>query len=183
MSTQEAPRVLFADDDPDTVAMMSVAGGHRGWCVETAISGEEILAKVNAACAEGGPCYNIIVTDVQFFSGGHDIRMTGIAAAREVRRKFPNLPILFLTGFNGAMTRDNVRAIGNAEVIQKGVDLDYLLDRIELLMRWPVTYAGPERRRTSVNRTDHQRRDTDKRLEVPAVLSRAMKATRQISKG
>jgi len=177
---KENPRILFVDDDVDSLYMFQIAAEHRGWHAEIATTGEAMLQRVNEACAQGGPCYDIIVTDVHFFTNDNEIRMTGMAAGREVRDKFPNLPILFLTGYGGQMTRENVDSIGNAALLVKPIDTDVLMDRIDKLMTWPnTTYQGVERRRSSVNRSGYMRRATDKRLEVPAVLSRAMNSVRR----
>lgn len=175
----DKPRVLFADDDPDMLEMLLAAAASKGWCAQGATSGEQLLTMVNEACVEGGPCFDIVVTDIQFFSGGHDIKITGMGAAREVRDKFPNLPILFLTGYAGPMTREDAVGLGCASIMSKPVELDKLTARIEQLMGWSRGFEGAERRLSSVNRTAYSRRRTDKRLEVPKVLQRAMNAVRR----
>jgi two-component system, OmpR family, KDP operon response regulator KdpE len=177
------PRILFADDDAETLQMLVVAAHTKGWCAQSAETAEEILQKVTDACAEGGPCYDMIVSDVNFFSNGRrGINLTGIGAGIEIRSKFKNLPILFLTGWDGPMTRANVRSIGNADILQKPVSVDELFERIETMMNWQhVHYTGPERRHTSINQTGQTRRGTDVRLKVPDILEQAMQKARKAS--
>lgn len=103
--------------------------------------------------------------------------MSGISAATQIERAVPNLPILFLTGYGGLLTRENVRAIPTAEVLEKGVDPNDLIERIEYLIEFTRSrYEGPERRRTSVNRTNSHRRSTDNPMGVPKVLRLVMGA-------
>lgn len=169
--------VIFADDDPDTLAMLNVMGKNQGWDVETAGTAEELLAKVEARCAGQEKCFDIVVTDVSFFSEGQP-GISGIAAGRQLEQAFPNLPILFLTGYGGLLTRENIKQISTADIIEKPVDLAQLIARIEYLIRFTKSYEGPERRRTSVNRSANCRRSTDKNLGVPKVLKLVMGVTR-----
>lgn len=166
--------VIFADDDPDTLQFLKVLASHEGWQVETATSAEELLEKVKSRCEGSERCFDIVVTDVSFFSGGQP-GVSGIAAGRQLERAYPNLPILFLTGYNGLLTRENVREIASADYLEKPVDPRDLIMRIEHLIQFTrADYDGPERRRTSVNRTAFARRSTDKNLGVPKVLKLVM---------
>ncbi len=168
--------VIFADDDPDTLAMLRAMGRQQGWDVETATTAEELLAKVKARCLSRLHCFDIVVTDVTFFSEGEP-GVSGIAAGRELERAFPNLPILFLTGYGGLLTRENINSIKTADYLLKPVDLNELIARIEYLIHFTRSgYEGPDRRRTSINRTSNRRRAIDKDLGVPRVLQIVMGA-------
>lgn len=169
--------VIFADDDEDTLLMLRNLGQKQGWNVDTAATAEELLAKVKARCGSSRTCFDIVVTDVSFFNQGGQPAMSGISAATQIERAVPNLPILFLTGYGGLLTRENVRAIPTAEVLEKGVDPNDLIERIEYLIEFTRSrYEGPERRRTSVNRTNSHRRSTDNPMGVPKVLRLVMGA-------
>ena len=175
-------RVIFADDDADTLAMLEMMGRRKGWHVDTATSAEELLAKVEIAFApkigrtvDG---YDIVVTDVSFFNGATP-GISGIAAARQLERAYPNLPILFLSGYGGLLTRENVRSLKSASYpenyMEKPVDPDNLIERIDYLIRFTASrYEGVERRRTSINRSGLHRRSTDVNLGVPRILRLVM---------
>src|SRR6185369_7857247 len=140
--------VIFADDDNDMLAMLSAIGKSRGWQVDTATTAEALLEKVQARCAGSRNCYDIVVMDVSFFSDSRP-GISGITAGRQLERAFPNLPILFVTAYDGLLTRENVRAIKTADYLEKPFDPDELIRRIEYLIRFTSRYEGPDRRRTS----------------------------------
>lgn len=171
--------VIFADDDEDTLAMLYALGRKQGWDVEIADSAEQLLHKVELRCKdETVDCFDIVVTDVNFFSSTGSPGVSGIAAARQLERAFPNLPILFLSGYGGLLTRENIKEIKTAEYIEKPVDPTYLVARIEYLINFTQNrYEGPERRKTSVNRTHFNRRSTDNNLGIPKVLRVVMGRT------
>lgn len=166
--------VIFADDDPDTLEMLFIVGRHQGWEVETATTAEELLAKVEERCLSARQCFDIVVTDVSFFNAGQP-GVSGITAGRQLERAFPNLPILFLTGYGGLLTRDNIKQISTADYLEKPAEPRNLIARIEYLIRFTSNrYEGPERRRTSINRSNACRRSSDQNIGVPKVLKLVM---------
>lgn len=172
MADLDRPRVLFADDNRDILQALVLTALAEGWYADGADTAEGVLELVNRNCRPLLGCYDLIVTDVSFSHHGV-LGMTGISAARSIREKYPDLPILFLTGYDGPMTRENVKDIPNADVQQKGIPMGELMRRIRRVIRWKaVRYTGPERRRTSVNRTHHRRRSTDE----PVVASEVLKS-------
>ena len=173
--TNRPHSVIFADDDPDTLSMLAFIGKRQGWDVETAPTAEELLEKVEARCNDKAKqCFDIVVSDVSFFSAGKP-GISGIAAGRQLERAFPNLPILFLSGYGGLLTRENVKQITTADFLEKPVEPDYLVQHIEYLIRFMHSaYTGAERRLTSVNRSEFARRSTDNPLSVPRVLKLVM---------
>lgn len=171
--------VIFADDDADTLAMLAAIGRRQGWDVSTASTAEELLQKVAARCGGESKCFDIVVSDVTFFSAGQP-GLSGIAAGRQLERAFPNLPILFLTAYDGLLTRENIRSITTADpnYLVKPASLTDLVGRIEYLIRFTSRYEGPERRRTSVNRTSQRRRSIDNSVGVPRILKLVMDGAR-----
>jgi CheY-like chemotaxis protein len=174
------PLVIFADDDPDILEMLAFAAKTREWEVVTCKTGRELLAKVNTLCCQGC-CPDMIVADVHYFDHTPGPKMTGISAGREIRKKFPDIPMLFLTAYVTTLLRHKAHAL-NAEMESKPItDLSGFLDRIELMMQLSggTYYNGPERRMQSINYTKHQRRRTDIQLKVPDVIAAAMSAARK----
>lgn len=173
----ESPRrysVIFADDDPDLLRLYDRVARIEGWDVETASTAEELLDKVRARYDQTGPFFDIVITDVSFF-GGANPGVSGIAAGRQLERAFPNLPILFLTGYGGLLTRENISDISTADYLEKPVDVPSLVRRIRHLIQFTRSrYDGPDRRRESCNLSATARRSSDKPLGVPKVLALVM---------
>lgn len=164
-------RVLFADDNRDTLEMLSVAARLRGWEPYTAQSTEEIIAKVTSECANNGRCFDALVLDIKFDDGGQP---SGIQAVRALRRSFPNIPVIFITGWTSKFVKEEALKVGQ-EVIVKPFDPAYVLDRAEIWTAWAGTrepYEGPERRCVSINRSGYYRRATDKPIIIsPRVMA------------
>ena len=91
MSSNRLPRILLVDDEPSVLAMMTRALTESGYDVLPATNGVEALEL--AAGAE--PRVNAVVTDVRM------PQMDGEALAAALRQADPELPILFVSGFNG----------------------------------------------------------------------------------
>lgn len=177
------PLIIFADDDRDTTEILAVYARQRKWEVVTCATGRELLAQVKELCAEGC-CPDMIVADVNYGDTLPGPRMTGISAGREIRKRFPNIPILYLTGWDSTLIRKQAREEIGAEVQSKPVkDIDAFLDRLSYLMEYAGTkyYAGPERRVESINHTRNRRRRTDVDLEVPRVINTALEKARHMT--
>lgn len=159
-----APYVLIADDKADILFMLATAARARGWECDTAQTSDEILEKVKAQC-ESGRCYDALVLDVSYEGSA----ISGIHAVRALRRSYPNLPVVFVTGHGGMLVKDEALRVGQ-EFILKPFTPDYVLDRAEVWMAWAGTrtseeYDGPERRKTSINRSGSYRRITDRPIQ------------------
>jgi FOG: CheY-like receiver len=173
-------RILFADDSDDMLSLLKFAAERRGWEGDYVSSASGIIEAVNRNCGEGQPCYNAIVADVNYFSEQPGPRMTGITAAREVRDVHPNVPIVFITGFSNSLIREEVRRIGGAELFEKPVEIEELLDRVQELIKWiPCAYEGEERRQTSLNRSGQYRRATDKHIQAPETIRKVIEEERE----
>lgn len=169
------PHVLFADDDQGTLSVYDAYTKALGWTGEFVATAREIIAAVNRRCGSGGQCFDALVCDVNFFDesdGGP--RITGVAAVREIRRTYQDLPVIFVSGYSSYLVRDEIRGV-DADFYQKPVDFETLFARIAYLIRWnrivrPPEWDGDERRTRSMNTTEFRRRRTDATLEVPPAL-------------
>jgi two-component system chemotaxis response regulator CheY len=170
------PLIVYADDDAETRELVRVIFEQAGFRVELAESGEGLIDTVNRLC-ESDDCPDAIVSDVNFFKAAprSGVKLTGIGAAFQINLKFPNLPILFLTGYADRGTRANARAASNSEVLSKPFVPAELVGRVRDALRFRVkAWQGVERRRNSINSTGNARRRTDRRIELPRVVSEAM---------
>lgn len=178
MTADLIPYVLFADDTPDVLDMLRIAAQLRGWEVETASSAEEMLAKINGLC-DRSRCYDLVVADINFRSPGDKPALDGVSALRQVRKKYPDLPFIFLSAWLEPLTMNEAKKLG-ASAVEKPINVDDFLDRaLHIIQITAKRYDGKERRTHSMNTTNFHRRATDRRADddaigVPLVLRQAL---------
>lgn len=135
----DGPFVLFADDDPEVLSMIQTYLQYRNWKTDYAKNAIEIIELVNKNCEEEGQKpYDVIVADINYFNK-EDIygpRLSGITAAREIRKVHQDVPIVFLTGYDNALIRGEVRRIGAKIVMKPVLDYEHFFDWIEDLALW-----------------------------------------------
>lgn len=152
---KDRPFVLFADDDPSILEMLKVAAEIRGWCVDTATTAREILQKVNEHCGEMGTCYDAVVADVHYFDTKDtgQYRMTGISAAQQIRQKYKDLPIIFMSAYGSVLMKDEALTVGDAffdkPFEKKGQSVEDLLDRVQQLIEFTSFALGGPGHRTA----------------------------------
>ena len=159
--------VVFADESDETLDMFRSVMGPLGWHGTYVHSAVEIIDTVNAMLEQNQPI-DAVVADINYLSGP---RVTGITAAREIRRAMPNVPIIFITSYVTSMIKEEVRRV-NAEIFSKPFDLEGLFIQLAQLIYWNRlannnSYEGHDRRRNSVNRTANARRVTDTTISTP----------------
>jgi CheY-like chemotaxis protein len=114
-----AAKILFVDDDPLIAASTAALLQDLGHEVIEVHSAREALKLL-----QGGMLTDLLITD-------HAMpEMTGIALAREVRKQWPELPILLATGF-AESGEENVTGI---ERLSKPYTQNDLATRIALLL-------------------------------------------------
>lgn len=171
------PYILFADDNADQREMFKFALEAQGYKVDLASTAEDMLKMIRDHCAGEGRCYDIIVSDIRFDGTGLD----GISALRQIKKAFPNLPVIMLSGLLEPLTKSEAERLG-AQTEKKPVELDQFVRRIEhTLSLTQKGYIGSDRRRRSIPPydCDDRRRatdvepDDDIHLTVPTVLREA----------
>lgn len=182
---QNNPFILFADDDIDTLEILKYHVDVRGWDADYARSAMEIIDQVNKnCCIEGQGCYDVIVADINYLNR-NDIygpRLSGITAAREIRKVHEDVPIIFLTGYDNALIRGEVRRI-NAFITTKPVlDYDKFFLWIGQLAQWHMDNHYTNNGRGGLMddvrwQVDDIHTSTEERgkLSVPKTLSDAFK--------
>lgn len=173
-------RVLFAEDSEEMVSTFKQAVERLEWKALYVSNAVEIINAVNNLLNDN-LTLDAVVADISFLSGP---KLTGITAAREIRKALPNVPVLFISAYVTSIIREEVRRVG-AEIIQKPFSIEALFIRLSQLIYWNRIvsyneYTGEDRRRNSVNQTSDFRRATDYILSTPDRIAKTLKNMREI---
>lgn len=169
--SMEHASLLLADDHQDTADLLMYKTKSLGWEGTWVQSASGIIQAMND-CEDGRPCFDAIIADVNYFDNQTGPRLTGITAIREIRKVRPNIPVIFITGFSNSLVREEIRRV-NADLMTKPFDIEALFDRVFQLIYWyriGMLKNVTERRGSSVNLTDHQRRSSDKKIGHPSAI-------------
>ena len=119
-SNAVAGRILLADDE-DLVRRVTAELMHRsGYDVVSAASGEEALRLLDDG-------FDALVTDVAMTG------MNGQALARNVRDRFPSMPVLFISGYPAEVLTGQHMVDAGEEVLTKPFTPLELTARLELV--------------------------------------------------
>ena len=112
------PRVLLVDDEQEFLEPMAALFALRNVPCFTAQSGEDALQ---------------LLRKEQFDCAVVDVRMPimdGLELLRRMRKKFPDVPVILLTGHASVEIGIKSMELGAFEYLMKPVDLDELLDTV-----------------------------------------------------
>lgn len=118
-------KVLLVEDDEDVRYALAKFLRHSGHTVAEAVDGKQALAMV------GREAFDIVITDIIMPEAD------GIEVVLEVRKRYPGLPIIAISGggrIGQAEYLDAAQTLGASAVMQKPLDTDVLLKRIEELV-------------------------------------------------
>ena len=112
-------RILIADDDPDTCAILRQVLSDEGYTVETVSNGRTALKRIAASPPD------LLITDL-LMPG-----LTGWSLFARVRRLSPTLPIIIISGsdMGGRHREDSLP--DHTVFLRKPLDLDQLLATVE----------------------------------------------------
>ena len=102
------PALLVVDDDGGVREVTATRLGEAGYAVREAASGLQALAAL-----EADPCVDLVVID--FAMPG----MNGAEAAIELRKRWPHIPVLFVTGYADTAALTQAGAVGADGIVQK----------------------------------------------------------------
>jgi CheY-like chemotaxis protein len=113
----EMQRILIADDDPETCAVLSQVLGDEGYTVETASDGRTALERIAASPPD------LLISDL-LMPG-----LTGWNLFARVRRQAPTLPII-VSGSDMRSRHREESLPGHTVFLRKPLDLDQLLANV-----------------------------------------------------
>jgi len=111
-------KILLVDDEQEFLEPMAVRLGRRDISCVTAQSGEEALRRLEKES------FNCAVVDVRMPV------MDGLELLRKIRKDYPNVPVVLLTGHASVELGIQGMELGAFEYLMKPVDLDELLDTV-----------------------------------------------------
>ena len=100
--------LLVVDDDGGVREVTATRLGEAGYHVREAASGLQALVAL-----EADPCVDLVVID--FAMPG----MNGAEAATEIRKRWPEVPVLFVTGYADMEALTQAGAVGADAIVQK----------------------------------------------------------------
>jgi PAS domain S-box-containing protein len=110
--------ILFVDDEPSLAFLGKKMLERVGYHVIVKTKALEALAAFRAEAAR----YDLVITDLTMPS------MTGADLASELLKIRPDLPIILVTGFGGAMNSAKAQALGIRELLMKPVTAQSLAE-------------------------------------------------------
>jgi len=119
LSSSEAPlpigseHVLVVDDEKEIRETYQMMLSHLGYTVTTVASPGEVLGRIAAA----QPRIDLVITDQTMPI------LTGVALTGEIRRLYPDLPVILCTGYSDRLNTDIAREAGACDLLMKPVDL------------------------------------------------------------
>ena len=123
--------LLVVEDDKDMLSLLCDELWGEGYQLREATNGEEGLAAVMQAAPD------LIVTDLKMPAGGFEY-------VHRLRICAPGCPIIVMTAFGDAQTKDEAMKSGATAYFDKPVRLSELKATVKLLLKSPG--ATPEQR-------------------------------------
>jgi CheY-like chemotaxis protein len=120
--------ILIIDDEPDVGDLFrqrfrrEVRQG--AYVLHFALSAAEALERLAAAIE---PQLIVILSDINMPG------MDGLALLREIKARWPELPVMMVTAYGDEERRRRAAEIGAADFLTKPVDFDFLKERLRQL--------------------------------------------------
>lgn len=116
-----SPRVLLVDDNRPLVENLKEVLETEGVRAEIAADGEEALSRLEEAP------FDAVITDMRMPG------MDGLQVLREIRRRWPETPVIVMTAYARDSLAEEARAEGALGVLAKPLDLAHLTDLVARL--------------------------------------------------
>ncbi|HOD65258.1 MAG TPA: response regulator [candidate division Zixibacteria bacterium] len=122
-AAMEEVSVLLVDDEDELIAALSPVLRRRGMTVSAASGGEEALRVLRESFVD------VVVLDLKMPG------MDGLAALRHMKREFPDVEIVIMTGHPSADSAVQTIKAGASEYLMKPPDTDELVGAIRKVFR------------------------------------------------
>ena len=123
-------RILIVDDDPAFCLMLATFLEKNGYDSGKAGSGKECWSTL------GKSPFDLVLTDLRL----PDI--TGIEVLREVKSRYPNIPVILMTGYGEIKTAVQAIKMGAYEYVTKPVNPDEILLFVQAALNAPLEAVG-----------------------------------------
>jgi len=112
--------VLLVDDEESFVSTMTKRLTHRGYAITEAFDGQAALNTLKE-----NPQIEVVILDVKMPG------MDGIETLREIKRQFPLLEVIMLTGHATVESAIEGMKMGAFDYLMKPCDIDTLVSKVE----------------------------------------------------
>jgi DNA-binding NtrC family response regulator len=119
--------ILLVDDDIAVLAALSKLLGHFGYVVAGASNPQAAMNYVTSS----RKCFDLIVTDLAMPGIG------GVEFMEMVKKTFPNVPVIVMTGHTEQCTIDEAMRCGASAYLTKPFETPYFISTIERALHPP----------------------------------------------
>ena len=116
----EQIKILLVDDEKEFVETLADRIELRDHKAEVALNGEQALKKLDDQIPD------VVVLDLKM--PGID----GMEVLRRIRKAYPKVQVIMLTGHGSEKHEDEARKLGAFEYLQKPVDIETLMKKVKL---------------------------------------------------
>jgi CheY-like chemotaxis protein len=120
--------ILIVDDEPDVAVLFRQQFRREAregeYVLHFAVSAAEALERL---AGDIEPRLIVILSDINMPG------MDGLSLLREIKKRFPELPVMMLTAYGDEERRRRAAECGAAEFVTKPVDFDFLKGRLRQL--------------------------------------------------
>ncbi len=111
-------KVLVVDDEKDFVEMLSLRLKEMGEQVDAVYNGQDCLTKLE------GNDIDVVILDIKMPG------MDGIETLKEIKRRFPMVEVIMLTGHGSAESAVEGMKLGAFDYLLKPADIDSLTEKV-----------------------------------------------------
>ena len=115
----EPLRILLVDDEEDFASTLAERLVLRGSSVAVATGGADALKLLRT------DEFSVLILDVKMPGIG------GLGLMNEIKRKYPDLPVILLTGHGSVADGERGIREGALDYLMKPIDIDELMERIK----------------------------------------------------